>query len=216
VFRAGGLNFLIDTGPDLRTQALREGLTQVDAVLYTHIHADHLNGIDDLRAFCYVNRAPMPVFGNAFTLSDIEKRFHYTTLPPGPWWDKPSLQLTVVDGPFCHRGVTITPIEVMHGKWPIYGYRIGQAAYITDVSLIPEAAYAQLEGLDLLLLDCLRNTPHHTHFGVDEAIAAARRIGARQTVMIHMTHELEYAALSKRLPAGMVVGYDGMRLTVPG
>lgn len=212
VVRAQGLNFLIDTGPDLRTQALREGLTQVDAVLYTHPHADHLNGIDDLRAFCYVNKAPLPIFGNDFMMQDVQNRFHYTTLPPGPWWDKPVLQPTPVAGPFCHRGVAITPIPVLHGRWPIYGYRIGGAAYITDVSEIPESSLALLDGLDLLLLDCLRNEPHHTHFGVEQSIAAAQRIGARRTVFIHMTHELEYRALGARLPAGIEVGFDGMRL----
>ncbi|SFZ79210.1 MBL fold metallo-hydrolase [Chitinimonas taiwanensis] len=212
VLRANGLNFLIDSGPDLRTQALREGLTQVDAVLYTHPHADHLNGIDDLRAFCYVNKAPLPIFGNDFMMQDVQNRFHYTTLPPGPWWDKPVLQPTPVVGPFCHRGVEIVPIPVLHGRWTIYGYRIGRVAYITDVSEIPEASFDLLQGLDLLLLDCLRNQPHHTHFGVEQSIAAAQRIGARHTVFIHMTHELEYHALNARLPHGMEVAYDGMRL----
>ncbi|PHV11731.1 MBL fold metallo-hydrolase [Chitinimonas sp. BJB300] len=212
VFRTEGLNFLIDTGPDLRTQALREGLTQVDAVLYTHPHADHLNGIDDLRAYCYLNKAPLPIFGNAFMMQDVVTRFHYTTLPPGTWWDKPVLLPTPVDGPFSHRGVTITPLPVMHGRWPIYGYRIGNAAYITDVSEIPEESYALLDGLELLLLDCLRNEPHYTHFGVEQSLATAKRIGARRTIFIHMTHELEYHALTARLPEGIEVAYDGMRL----
>lgn len=212
VFSSGGVNFLIDSGPDLRTQALREGLSKIDAVLYTHPHADHLNGIDDLRAFCYVNKAAMPVFGNAYTMRDIETRFHYTTLPPGPWWDKPVLQLTPVDGAFSHRGMTVVPIPVWHGKGAIFGYRIGNAAYITDVSDIPDSSYALLEGLDVLLLDCLREHPHHTHFGVEQALTAAKRIGARRTVLIHMTHELEYHAFSVRVPHGVEVAYDGMRL----
>jgi phosphoribosyl 1,2-cyclic phosphate phosphodiesterase len=214
VISAGGLNFLIDSGPDLRSQALREGLSKVDAVLYTHQHADHMNGIDDLRGFCYVNKAAMPVFGSDYTMKDIETRFHYTTLPPGPGWELPSLQTTRVDGPFCHRGVEITPIPVLHGRWPVLGYRIGPVAYLTDVSEIPESSFPLLEGLDLLLLDCLRNKPHHTHFGYEQSIAAAQRIGARRTVLIHMTHELEYHALSARVPTGIEVGYDGMRLRV--
>lgn len=214
VISAGGLNFLIDSGPDLRSQALREGLSKVDAVLYTHQHADHMNGIDDLRGFCYVNKAAMPVFGSDYTMKDIETRFHYTTLPPGPRWELPSLQTTRVDGPFCHRGVEITPIPVLHGRWPVLGYRIGPVAYLTDVSEIPESSFPLLEGLDLLLLDCLRNKPHHTHFGYEQSIAAAQRIGARRTVLIHMTHELEYHALSAHVPTGIEVGYDGMRLRV--
>ncbi|WP_223879331.1 MBL fold metallo-hydrolase [Chitinimonas arctica] len=212
VLSVGGLNFLIDSGPDLRGQALREGLTQVDAVLYTHPHADHLNGIDDLRAFCYLNRAPLPIFGNEYTMRDIETRFHYTTLPPGPWWDKPSLQTTAVSGPFSHRGIEVIPIPVWHGKGAIFGYRIGRLAYITDVSDIPPESYRLLQDLDVLLIDCLREQPHYTHFGVEQAIEASRRIGARRSVFIHMTHELEYHALSQRLPEGMEVAFDGMRL----
>lgn len=214
IIRAAGLNFLIDSGPDLRQQALREGITQIDAVLYTHPHADHLNGIDDLRAFCYVKKGPLPVFGNEFMMTDIRSRFYYTTLPPGPYWDKPSLQLTSVDGAFCHRGVEITPIPLLHGKWPILGWRIGDVAYLTDVSEIPEASFALLEGLKLLYLDCLRNQPHFTHFGFDQAIEAARQIRSERTVLIHMTHELEYSELSSRLPGTVEVGYDGLRVSV--
>jgi len=213
LFMVDGVHFLVDTGPDLRMQALREGITQVDAVLYTHPHADHLHGIDDLRAFCYVNKAVMPVFGNPFMMREIHERFVYTTFPPSQWYDKPSITTTKVEGPFSHRGVSITPIPVLHGKWPIYGYRIGNIAYITDVSTIPEESYALLDGLDVLMLDCLRNAPHYTHFGVEQSLEAAARIGARQTVLIHMTHELEYHALTARLPATVAVGFDGMRLS---
>lgn len=210
IIRANGVNFLIDSGPDLRQQALREGVTQIDAVLYTHPHADHLNGIDDLRAFCYVKKGPLPVFGNEFMMTDIRSRFYYTTLPPGPYWDKPSLQLTAVDGPFCHHGVEIIPIPLLHGKWPILGWRIGDVAYLTDVSEIPASSFPLLQDLKLLYLDCLRNHAHFTHFGFSEALEAASKIKAKRTVLIHMTHELEYAELSSRLPEGVVVGYDGM------
>ncbi|MEJ2794122.1 MBL fold metallo-hydrolase [Iodobacter sp. LRB] len=213
VLRAGGKTFLIDTGPDLRHQALREQLLHVDAVLYTHPHADHLNGIDDIRAFCWLQKAAIPVFGNEFMLDHIRQRFPYTLFPPNNFWDKPVLTLhPVSDSTFEFAGIAIEPIPLMHGKWPILGYRIGNVAYLTDVSEIPATSIAKLQGLDIVFLDCLRRVPHPTHFSVDQAIAAARQIGARQTVMIHMTHELEYQALSKELPAGMVVGYDGMRL----
>lgn len=213
VLRAGGKTFLIDTGPDLRHQALREQLLHVDAVLYTHPHADHLNGIDDIRAFCWLQKAAIPVFGNEFMLDHIRQRFPYTLFPPNNFWDKPVLTLHPVnDSTFEFAGIAIEPIPLMHGKWPILGYRIGNVAYLTDVSEIPESSITRLQGLDIVFLDCLRRVPHPTHFSVDQAIAAARQIGARQTVMIHMTHELEYQALSQELPAGMVVGYDGMRL----
>ncbi|MBM3116977.1 MBL fold metallo-hydrolase [Jeongeupia naejangsanensis] len=213
VIRAGGQTFLIDTGPDLRLQALRENLLRVDAVLYTHPHADHLNGIDDLRAWCWLQKAALPVFGNRLMLTHIRERFPYTLFAPNEYWDKPVLQLHEVEHePFEFNGVTVVPIPLLHGKWPILGFRIGDVAYLTDVSDIPESSLPLLEGLDVLLLDCLRNQPHPTHLSVDQALAAATRIDARQTVLIHMTHELEYHALSARLPEKVVVGYDGMTL----
>lgn len=217
VLRAGGKTFLIDTGPDLRHQSLREQLLHVDAVLYTHPHADHLNGIDDLRSFCWLQKAAIPVFGNEFMLDHIRQRFPYTLFPANNFWDKPVLTLHPVgDELFEFAGVAIEPIPLLHGKWPILGYRIGKVAYLTDVSEIPAASLALLQDLDILFLDCLRRVPHPTHFSAEQAIAAAKLIGARQTVMIHMTHELEYHALSAEMPAGMVVGYDGMRLVSEG
>ena len=213
VLRVDGLTLLIDTGPDLRQQTLREGLLHVDAVLYTHPHADHLHGIDDLRAFCWLNKAAIPVYGNPLMAEHIKTRFSYTLLPPGQYWDKPVLTLHEIDDqPFHIKDTLITPLPVMHGKWPILGFRVGNVAYLTDVSHIPEETYALLDGLDVLMLDCLRPVPHPTHFGVGQAIEAATRIGARRTVFIHMTHELEFHALSAQLPAGMEVGFDGMQI----
>ncbi|WP_348945313.1 MBL fold metallo-hydrolase [Chitinibacter sp. FCG-7] len=213
VIRAGGQTFLIDTGPDLRQQALREQLLHVDAVLYTHPHADHLNGIDDLRAFCWLQKAALPTFGNRLMLSHIEERFPYTLLKPSNFWDKPVLELHEVSSePVDFAGVSIEPIEVLHGKWPILGWRIGDVAYLTDVSALPPASLPKLANLKVLFLDCLREQEHPTHLSVEQAIKLATQIGAKQTVMIHMTHELEYHTLSQRLPAGMVVGYDGMTI----
>ncbi|UXY14895.1 MBL fold metallo-hydrolase [Chitiniphilus purpureus] len=210
---AGGSNLLIDTGPDLRQQALREQLLRVDAVLYTHPHADHLHGIDDLRAWCWLQRAALPVYGNALTLEHIRSRFSYALSAPSASWDRPVLQLHEVrDEPFAAAGVRVQPIPLLHGKWPILGFRVGAIAFLTDVSAIPEPSFGLLEGLEILVLDCLRDRPYPTHFSVDDALAAAARIGARRTVLIHMTHELEYHALGARLPHGVEVGYDGMRL----
>ena len=209
-----GHALLIDTGPDLRQQALREGIGRVDAVLYTHPHADHLNGIDDLRAFCFHQRAAIPIYGNPFTLADIQNRFSYCFFPPSNYWDKPVLDARPVEGPFEFHGIEITPLTVLHGKWPIYGYRIGNFAYITDVSEIPSETWPQLHGLDVLFLDCLRRVPHPTHFGFDQAVDHAKRIGASLTYLIHMTHELEYSAMSAALPDSIRVGYDGLRVTL--
>ena len=210
--RANGTTFLIDTGPDLRLQALREQIDRIDAVLYTHQHADHLNGIDDLRAYCFHQRGAIPLFGNAFTLGDIQQRFSYAFFPPNNHWDKPVLQAHPVEQPFCIHGVTVTPIPVWHGKWPIFGYRIGNFAYITDVSEIPARSMALLEGLDVLLLDSLRLVPHPTHFSFDQAAEQANRIGAQQTWLIHMTHELAYQAMCDRLPRHIRPAHDGLRI----
>ncbi len=212
LLRANGVNFLIDTGPDLRQQALREGLRQVDAVLYTHPHADHLNGIDDLRAFCYLKRGAIPLFGSRFMMDNIRDRFGYALHAAGPQWDKPVLETHAVDGPFSYAGVTVTPIPVLHGQWPILGWRIGEVAYLTDISSIPDASWPLLAGVRLLLLDCLRMTPYPSHLSFAQALELAARLAAPRTVLIHMTHELEYHTLSAQCPPGVVVGYDGMRL----
>lgn len=212
LLRANGVNFLIDTGPDLRQQALREGLRQVDAVLYTHPHADHLNGIDDLRAFCYLKRGAIPLFGSRFMMDNIRDRFGYALHAAGPQWDKPVLETHAIDGPFSYAGVTVTPIPVLHGQWPILGWRIGDVAYLTDISSIPDASWPLLAGVRLLLLDCLRMTPYPSHLSFTQALELAARLAAPRTVLIHMTHELEYHALSTQCPPGVEVGYDGMHV----
>ncbi|WP_137936836.1 MBL fold metallo-hydrolase [Chitinivorax sp. B] len=214
LLQVNGFNLLIDTGPDLRLQALRENFKRVDAVLYTHPHADHLNGIDDLRAFCYHQRAAIPIYGNPFTIDDIRNRFAYCFFPPGRFWDKPILDPRPVEGPFEFQGVQIIPIPLVHGRWIINGYRIGNVAYLTDLNEIPDSSWALLHGLDVLLLDCLKEQPYPSHFGVDQAIDHAQRIGAAQTYLIHMTHDLEYHALQQRLPGNIAVGYDGLRINV--
>ena len=211
---ANGVNFLIDTGPDLRQQALRENIERVDAVLYTHPHSDHLNGIDDLRAYCYQQRGVVPLFGNAFTLDSIQQRFPYAFFPPSQYWDKPVLSANVVEQAFEFQGVKVTPIPVMHGTWPIYGYRIGNVAYITDVSAIPDSSRHLLQGLDLLLLDRLRRVPPPTHYSFEQAVVDAQRIGAQQTLLIHMTHELSYQDMAAALPDNIVPAYDGLRIVL--
>lgn len=213
VYMDDGAVILVDTGPDLRIQALREKLVRVDAVLYTHYHADHLNGLDDLRSFCHLQRQPIPVYGNEATMQGIVQRFGYA-FPSHEQhhWDKPVLKAHVIDGPFVAGGVEVIPVPVMHGKYEILAYRIGNMAYLTDVSDISAASMEMLQGLDYLLLDCLRYRPHPTHFSMAEAVAWAEKIGARNTYLIHMTHELEFAELSARLPVGVSPAYDGLRL----
>ena len=209
-----GENILIDTGPDLRNQALRENINRVNAVLYTHTHADHLHGIDDLRAFCVMQRQQIPLYANAEAIAHISQKFGYTLREPCNFWEMPVLRVESIESPFKLFGVTITPIPVMHGKSHIFGYRVGNIAYLTDVSVIPEESFAFLENLDILLIDCLREAAHPTHINIEQSLAYISRINAKQSYLIHMTHEIEYASLNNKLPKDVFVGFDGLKLHV--
>lgn len=205
---------LIDSGPDLRIQSLREGLNRVDAVLYTHTHADHLHGIDDLRAFCQLQRQQIPLYGNQYAMDHISSKFGYTLREPIDFWDLPILRVNAVTDSFELFGKRITPIPVKHGRSDIFGYRIGNMAYITDVSEIPQTSLALLHGLEVLLLDCLRYEKHHTHINLEQSLAYASRINAKNTYLIHMTHEMEYETLTQQLPPHVHVAFDGLRVDI--
>lgn len=209
-----GENILIDTGPDLRLQVLREGITNVDAVLYTHTHADHLHGIDDLRGFCQANRKQIPLYTYKEAVVHIKEKFGYTLREPCDFWDLPVLGINEVEAPFKLLGITVTPIPIMHGRMPIFAYRIGNVAYMTDVSAIPASSMLLLEGLDLLLIDCLRVKEHPTHVNIEQSLDYIDQLNVKQSVLIHMTHDLEYEALTKILPSNVSVGYDGMKIQV--
>jgi phosphoribosyl 1,2-cyclic phosphate phosphodiesterase len=209
-----GRVILIDSGPDLRQQALREKLTHIDAVLYTHTHADHLHGIDDLRGFCQIQRSQIPLYGSSEAMTHIADKFGYTLREPSNFWDLPVLKVNPINAPFQLFDQAIIPIPLRHGHIDIYGYRIGDIAYLTDVSAIPESSLALLQGLQVLLLDCLRYETHYTHINFEQSLHYASLIGAKSTYLIHMTHELEYAALSEQLPKDVYVGYDGLKITV--
>jgi phosphoribosyl 1,2-cyclic phosphate phosphodiesterase len=209
-----GENILIDTGPDLRSQSLRENIKRVDAVFYTHTHADHLHGIDDLRSFCQIQRKQIPLYAKEDAVEHIKQKFGYVLRDPSDFWEMPVLRTETIHKPFELFGVKITPIPVMHGKSHILGYRIGNLAYMTDVSEIPESSLALLKDLDIVLLDCLREKSHPTHINIEQSLAYVGRIKAKQSYMIHMTHELEYASLSKKLPKDVFVGFDGLKLHI--
>lgn len=209
-----GKNILIDTGPDIRQQSLRESLRHIDAVLYTHTHADHMHGIDDLRAFCQMQKSQIPLYGSKNTVQHIADKFGYTLREPSDFWDLPVLKAHIVDQPFTLFEQVITPIPVMHGRAEIYGYRIGDFAYLTDVSSIPESSFELLLGVKVLFLDCLRHKPHFTHINLEQSLAYAGRIKARSTYMIHMMHDLEFNALSALLPCDVYAGYDGLQVNV--
>ena len=209
-----GKNILIDTGPDLREQSLRESVTNIDAVLFTHAHADHCHGIDDLRAFCQINKIQIPLYGNKDVIDQLSNKFKYAMIEPKNFWEIPVLKPNIVTKPFKIFDEIITPIPVMHGNTSINGYRVGNLGYITDVSEISENSMKLLEGIDVLLLDCLRMEPHFTHLCFSESIEIAKKINAKETYLIHMTHSLEYESLKKMLPEGIYVGYDGLKLQI--
>ena len=214
------LTLLIDTGPDFRQQALREGIDRVDAVLYTHHHFDHVAGLDDLRPFFFGNKAPIPCFARTNVATVLRERFDYI-FKDGTYPGLPKLNLRVVEEAFraesrygADASLPVTPVEVYHGQLPIYGYRIGRFAYLTDTSRVPEASFEVLHDLDVLVLDALRTEKHPTHFSFDEAVATARRIGARQTYFIHMTHSVLHAEIDATLPEGIALGYDGLSFEI--
>ncbi|HKJ70422.1 MAG TPA: MBL fold metallo-hydrolase [Gammaproteobacteria bacterium] len=212
-----GESLLVDTSTDLRHQALREGMDRVDAVFLTHTHADHINGIDDMRAFNGLQEQVIPVHGRDTVLEAAAQRFHYCfgdPPPPEKGWYIPVLEARPIDAPLDWGGIRVTPIPVEHGRWSIFGYRFNDLAYITDVKTIPDDSWPLLAGLDTLILDCLRYRDHPTHMRVEEALATAERIGARRTVFTHFTHDIEFSALAAELPAGMEPAYDGLRLPV--
>lgn len=211
-----GTSVLVDAGPDLRQQALRVRLRQVDAILFTHGHADHILGLDETRRFTGASKQAMPCYADEATIADIRRMFAYVFDPDTPrGGGLPDLDLRAVAGPIVIGGSTVTPVPLMHGKRPILGYRFGDFAYLTDCNAIPDESWALLEGLDIVVLDALRHRSHPTHFSVSEAIEAARTIGARQTYFTHMCHDLLHAETCASLPDGMALAYDGLVLTTP-
>ena len=205
---------LIDTPTDLREQALRFGLPRVDAVVFTHSHADHIFGLDDVRIFNFRQRAAIPCYGSAETLKAIRRSFAYVFEPGQEGGGKPQLDLIEVRQPFELLGRTIVPVPVWHGEMEVFGYRLGSFAYVTDCNVIPETSYKLLEGVETLILDALRYRPHSTHFSVEEAIAAAERIGARRVILTHLAHEIDHDNPAVPLPPGVEFGYDGLVLTI--
>jgi len=208
----GDSRVLIDTATDLRQQALREDIRRIDAVLYTHTHADHVHGIDDLRIFNLRTRAAIPVYGSAETMATLAGNFSYVFTNKQDGAFRPLLQLTTIQGPFQLNGIEIIPLPLQHGAGEALGYRVGDLAYLTDCNGIPEATYEALHGVRTVIIDALRFQPHDTHFTIIEAIAAARRIGASRTVLTHLSHDVDYFAHGAQLPAGVELAYDGQRL----
>ena len=211
---ANGKHFLIDTTPDLRLQLLKFPMPRLDFVLFTHSHADHMMGLDDIRPFNFRQREPIHAYANPMTAKAVRRAFSYIWNESQIGGGKPQLDLHEIGETFSHDGIDITPIPVHHGDWTILGFRIGKFAYITDTNGIPDESMRLLEGVEILALDGLRPSPRHpTHFTISEAVEAAQRIGTRETWLIHLAHEVDHATVDATLPEGVKLAWDGLVLS---
>jgi phosphoribosyl 1,2-cyclic phosphate phosphodiesterase len=208
-----GASAIIDVSSEFRLGALRHGMSSLDFVLLTHAHSDHVSGLDDLRVFSQRSGRAVPIYSNADTLADIRHRFAYAFDPPRTYGGGvPQYELREATGPFGAGPWRIVPLPVLHGPDTILGWRVGDFAFITDVTVIPESTLDLMRGLDVLALDCLRRQPHSTHLGLPQALEYARRIRARRTFFVHMAHELEHEEMERELPEGIRPAYDGLEV----
>ncbi|MDW7981204.1 MAG: MBL fold metallo-hydrolase [Thermomicrobium sp.] len=213
VLHLGDRNVLIDTPPELRLQALAVDLTRVDAVLVTHAHADHVAGFDDLRQFNYLAQAPLPVYADPRTARELQRRFAYAFDAPLPFYGgKPDIRLHEFEGPFELFGQTFVPVPVLHGGWTVYGFRCGPLAYVTDAKTIPPSSIALLRGVEILVLNALRDRPHPTHLSLAEALSIVEEIRPARAYLTHVSHEVLHLEWNHRLPAGVTLAYDGLRV----
>ncbi|TAN55074.1 MAG: MBL fold metallo-hydrolase [Magnetospirillum sp.] len=211
----GDSRILVDTTPDLRDQLLDAGVTRLDGVVYTHDHADHLHGIDDLREINRVTRQWLPVWGSRTVLDTARERFAYAFEPVDQMGDfiyRPLLDTKEITGPFSIGGIEVVPFDQDHGYSRTLGLRFGSVAYSTDVVEIPEESFAALAGVELWIIGCLVDYPHATHAHVDKALAWIDRVKPRRAVLTHMGMRLDYDALRASLPSGVVPAYDGLVL----
>jgi phosphoribosyl 1,2-cyclic phosphate phosphodiesterase len=210
-----GGSILVDTSTDLRQQALTHNLTRVDAILFTHSHADHIFGLDDVRRFNMLQRAPIPAYADARTRDDLRRSFHYIFDPETPrGGGVPDIELRLIEGRFDVLGLGVQPVPLLHGQRPILGFRFGTFAYLTDCNGIPEASWPLLEGLDIVILDALRHRAHPTHFSVSEALKVVEQLSPRQTYFTHMCHDLPHEATNRTLPKGVELAYDGLSFDI--
>ena len=208
---------VIDTGPDFREQALRSGLTRVDAVFYTHSHADHILGLDDLRPLSFTvarEGGVILLYASQETADMLRRIYDYTFSPEATYPNRARVRIEPLDERTVVHGVEFVRVPLLHGEMDVAGFRFGNVAYLTDVSAIPEPSFALLEGIDCLIISALRHKPHPSHATLDQAVEWARRIGARQTWFTHIAHDLGHAATNRALPAGMALAHDGLSLAV--
>jgi phosphoribosyl 1,2-cyclic phosphate phosphodiesterase len=209
----GHASILVDTTPDLRQQALTHRIARLDAVLFTHSHADHILGLDELRSFNFIQQAPVPCYATADVWENIQQMFRYVfDGVPRQGGGIPRVDVHTIEGPFTVGGVRVVPVPLWHGRLPILGFRFGSVAYLTDCSAIPEASWSLVTGVDTLVIDALRDRKHSTHFTVAEALTAIERIAPGRAYLTHMAHDLGHAGTSARMPAGVELAYDGLVL----
>ncbi len=208
---------LVDTAPELRLQCVANNVRRVDAVLYTHLHIDHMAGLDDLRRFNWLQDQHIPCYGQADTLDRMRCMFPYIFAPNYEYPSAiPQLTLHEIDGPIEIGGRMIQPVPLLHGELPVLGFRVGRFAYCTDVSKIPDDSWPLLADLDVLILDGLRKRPHPTHFNIDQAVEQAAKIGAQRTYFTHIAHELPHAETNRGLPKGMALAFDTQVIEIGG
>jgi phosphoribosyl 1,2-cyclic phosphate phosphodiesterase len=212
-FAAGVRSILVDTSTDLRSQALANGLRRVDAILFTHCHADHVFGLDDVRRFNQLQKGSIPCYADEETVSGLRRMFSYVFEPPRQKGGGiPQLALFRIGGPFTLGGVEIVPVPLMHGQLPVLGFRIGSFAYLTDCNRIPDSSWPLLDGVRTIILDALRHRPHSTHFSVGESLEVVARLGAERAYFTHICHDLPHAQTCADLPTGVELAYDGLVL----
>jgi phosphoribosyl 1,2-cyclic phosphate phosphodiesterase len=210
----GDFRILVDSSSDFRQQALLHRIHRLDAVLYTHAHADHVMGLDDLRIYNFRQRADLPVYGSASTLEDLRRTFWYAFEETQEGGGKPRLDLRQVQAPFDLLGERVIPVPLWHGDLEVTGYRIGDFAYCTDCNRIPPESMRHLGGLDVLVLDALRPTAHPTHLSIPEALSILTDLQPRRAYLVHMSHDVEHAETEAALPESVRLAYDGLVLEI--
>ena len=209
----GGRVVLVDTTPDLRLQALRHDIRHLDAILFTHSHADHLHGLDDVRCYCFDREDPLPCYGDPRTLERVYRVFDYA-FDSQSAYALPNLELFPIESRMELFGINIDVITVYHGKMPVLAFRTGRFAYVTDTNRIPPESMAQLAGLDTLILDALRYREHPTHFNIDQALAIVEELKPTKTYFTHIAHELDHDTTNAQLPDNVELAYDGLVLEI--
>jgi phosphoribosyl 1,2-cyclic phosphate phosphodiesterase len=209
-----GRNVVIDTTPDFRGQALRARIDRLDAVLFTHGHADHIMGLDDVRPYNLKQKSAVPVYASSDTLVVLQRQFAYIFEEALPGSTPPLIELRAIDGPFNLFGMRVVPVPAMHGTQPVLGFRFGNFAYLTDFSTVPESSKTLLRGLDDFILDALRYVPHPTHSNVEQSLALVEQLRPQRAWFTHICHDLGHAQTNARLPGNVRLAYDGLRFEV--